>query len=71
MSLKALNEATFDDEIYRIDGIELHVVRIMGNVDSVDEHSTNMSYKVNDGTGVIECKQWMEKDQGRPNHRRL
>ena len=46
-------------------------MRIMGNVDSVDEHSTNMSYKVNDGTGVIECKQWMEKDQGRPNHRRL
>jgi hypothetical protein len=31
-------------------------------VDSFDIHSTNFSFKVNDGTGIIECKQWLEKD---------
>ena len=34
----------------------------MGIVESVEEHSTNVNFKINDGTGVVEGKLWNDKD---------
>lgn len=55
-------EQDVSNDTYKVDNAELHVVRIMGTVEIVDEHATNVNYRVNDGTGAIECKYWMEKD---------
>ncbi len=61
LSIKQLNTASHDDDTFRVDGAELNVVKLMGVVDSVMEHETNFTFKLNDGSGVIECKQWIDK----------
>ncbi len=38
-------------------------MKIMGIVEDMEEHSTNLNYKVHDGTGLLECKHWL--DQGK------
>jgi hypothetical protein len=53
-----------EDDIFRLDGAELYTVKIMGTIESVEEHSTNVNYRINDGTGAIECKLWNDKDSG-------
>lgn len=57
--LSAVDEA---DGCFLDGGVELSSVKIMGTVMSVTSHSTNLIYVVNDGTGTIECKQWIDKD---------
>lgn len=42
------------------DGRPLHHVKLVGAVRSVDNLSTNISYEIEDGTGLIEVKQWMD-----------
>lgn len=56
-------------DTHRIDGAELATVRIMGIVSEVDEHATNCNYTINDGTGTIKCKSWIEKDTGARHQR--
>jgi hypothetical protein len=57
-------EATRDasTDTYQVDRSDLATIRIMGLVESVEEHATNCNYKINDGSGVMECKYWTEKD---------
>jgi replication factor A2 len=55
-------------DLLKIDGTDVHTVKIMGIVEMVEEHATNITYRVNDGTGVIECKLWVEKDGGASKH---
>lgn len=62
MSIKQLNTASMEDDQNKIDGAELHTVIIMGIVESVEEHSTNVNFRVNDGTGAVEGKLWNDKD---------
>lgn len=66
VTIKQLMNATRDatTDTYQVDGSDLATVRIMGLVDSSEEHATNRNYKVNDGTGIMECKHWIEKDSG-------
>ena len=45
----------------KIDGVDLHTVVIMGIVESVEEHSTIVTFRVNDGTGSMEGKLWNDK----------
>jgi hypothetical protein len=51
-------------DAFKLDNAELFIVKLVGTVQQVEEHSTNFSYRLNDGTGVIECKYWIEKDSG-------
>jgi hypothetical protein len=51
-----------EDGTFKLDGVDLHIVKVMGVIEGVDEHSTSVTYRVNDGTGAIECKLWNEKD---------
>ena len=62
MSIKQLNTSTMEDDISKIDGADLHTVVIMGMVESVEEHSTNVNFRINDGTGAVEGKLWNDKD---------
>jgi replication factor A2 len=34
----------------------------MGIVESVEEHSTSIAFRINDGTGAIDAKLWNDKD---------
>ena len=54
--------ATHEDDSYKVDGAELANIKIMGMVAAIEEHSTNFNFKVNDGTGVMDCKQWIDRD---------
>jgi len=40
------------------DGRELHQVKLVGAVRSAADNSTNITYEVEDGTGLVEIKQW-------------
>mmetsp|Transcript_28224 Transcript_28224/g.57317 ORF Transcript_28224/g.57317 Transcript_28224/m.57317 type:complete len:205 (-) Transcript_28224:966-1580(-) len=44
------------------DGRELHQVKLIGAVRSTDESSTAATYQIEDGTGLIEVKEWMNDD---------
>jgi replication factor A2 len=52
------------DDTFRIDGAELHMVKLLGTVLSLTEHATNFTYQVADSTGIIECKLWIDKETG-------
>lgn len=72
LTVKQIYSASNDQmgsDTFRIDQAEIAIIKIMGRVESVDEHSTNMSYRVNDGTGVLECKEWLEKDRAPTSNR--
>ena len=62
MSIKQLLNTITEDDQYKIDGADLHTVLIMGMVESVEEHSTNVNFKINDGTGSVEGKLWNDKE---------
>lgn len=42
------------------DGRKLYHVKIVGAVRSVEDFSTNCLYNIEDGTGLIEVKQWID-----------
>lgn len=42
------------------DGRDLHYVKFIGAVRSVEDFSTNVTYTIEDGTGLIEVKQWID-----------
>ena len=44
------------------DGRELHQVKLIGAVRSADDSSTATTYQIEDGTGLIEVKEWMNDD---------
>lgn len=45
-----------------MDGHELHTVQLVGTFFNLEEHSTNIVFKLNDGTDIIECRQWIDKE---------
>lgn len=62
VSVKQLLTATNHDDVYRVDEVELNIVKLVGTISNAQEHSTNFTFLLNDGSGSIECKLWMEKD---------
>jgi replication factor A2 len=44
------------------DGRELHRVKLVGAVRSYDVHSTHIVYSIEDSTGLIEVKDWLNQD---------
>jgi hypothetical protein len=62
VSIKQLQSATNEEDQNKIDGADLHTVVIMGMVESIEEHSTNVNFRINDGTGSVEGKLWNDKD---------
>jgi len=67
VSIKQLLTAQFDEDNAKIDGVEIHIVRICGHVVSSTEQSTSLIYQINDGSGTIECKLWLDKEKAPKN----
>lgn len=50
------------DANFIIDTAEASTVTLVGQVQSVTPQHTNITYKIDDGTGLIEVKQWIDSD---------
>ena len=55
-----LQATMVDDRPQLTDGRVLHRVRLVGAVRSYEDMSTNIEYQVEDGTGLIRVKQWLD-----------
>jgi replication factor A2 len=62
VTIKQLLEATqsHPEAPYQIDGADINVVFCIGQVRNISTQSTNITYKIDDGTGEIEAKQWID-----------
>lgn len=51
------------DEVFRVDGQPLVQVTFIGKIVQCDaSNSTNVAYKIDDGTGIMDVKVWLEND---------
>lgn len=65
VSIKQMLTADADDtEIFRVDGAQLYQVKLIGFIESMATHSTSQVYMINDGSGTIECKTFIDKTEG-------
>ncbi|CAJ2513700.1 Uu.00g018190.m01.CDS01 [Anthostomella pinea] len=48
---------------FRIDGLDVKQVTFVGMVRSISPQTTNITYRLDDGTGIIEVKQWLDADK--------
>ncbi|KAK5625042.1 hypothetical protein RRF57_000758 [Xylaria bambusicola] len=48
---------------FRIDGLDVKQVTIVGQVRAIMQQTTNITYRIDDGTGTIEVKQWLDADK--------
>lgn len=55
-----LQAQTVDDRPQLADGRVLHRVRFVAAVRSFEDMSTNIEYEVEDGTGMIKVKEWLD-----------
>jgi replication factor A2 len=61
MAFKAHPDSSSGDgSLVLEDGRALHTVKIIGAVRGVEDTSTNIVYTIEDGTGVLEVKQWLD-----------
>ncbi|KAI0447589.1 replication protein A, subunit RPA32 [Xylaria telfairii] len=51
------------DAAFKVDGLDVKQVTIVGMVRAINPQTTNITYKIDDGTGVIEVKQWLDADK--------
>jgi len=66
LTVKQLKDATQDhpDGAWKVDGAELHQMKIVGNVLNVEDQSTFIKFDVKDSTGVVEVKLWFDNGNG-------
>ncbi|EAU34124.1 hypothetical protein ATEG_05055 [Aspergillus terreus NIH2624] len=75
ITVKQALDATqpYPEASHQIDGADVSSVCLVGQVRNISSQSTNVTYKIDDGTGEIEVKQWldsttadtMEMDEGK------
>ncbi|KAI1450298.1 replication protein A, subunit RPA32 [Annulohypoxylon stygium] len=56
-------QAFGNDGTFRIDGIDVSQVTFVGMVRQISPQTTNITYRLDDGTGVVEVKQWLDPDK--------
>lgn len=65
VTIKQLVEAyhpTPDAEYFMIDGSETTQVTFVGQIRNISTQTTNVTYKLDDGTGIIEVKVWIDAE---------
>jgi replication factor A2 len=65
VTIKQLLDASHpspDAEVVHIDGSEVSQVTIVGQVRNISAQTTNITYRLDDGTGTIDVKAWVEAD---------
>ncbi|KAI9847775.1 MAG: replication factor A protein 2 [Thelocarpon superellum] len=50
------------DAKFRIDGSEITQITFVGQIRNVSRQTTNVTYKVDDGTAIVEVKSWIDSD---------
>ncbi|CAG8903253.1 unnamed protein product [Penicillium egyptiacum] len=50
----------FPEAPFQVDGADVANVLFMGQVRNISSQSTNVTYKIDDGTGEIEVKKWVD-----------
>ncbi|KAJ5128013.1 hypothetical protein N7448_008792 [Penicillium atrosanguineum] len=76
VTIKQVNDASqpYPEANYQIDNADVANVLIIGQVRNISSQSTNITYKIDDGTGEVEVKKWvdsatadnMDMDGGKP-----
>jgi replication factor A2 len=56
-------DVPFQDAEFKIDGTEVAQVTFVGMVRNVSPQTTNVTFRLDDGTGVIEVKHWIDADK--------
>ncbi|KAI2606898.1 replication protein A, subunit RPA32 [Hypoxylon fragiforme] len=57
-------EQTFTKEgQFRIDGVDVTQVTFVGMVRQISPQTTNITYRIDDGTGIVEAKYWLDSDK--------
>ncbi|KAK8118903.1 uncharacterized protein PG998_003529 [Apiospora kogelbergensis] len=56
-------EQAYPDAPFRVDGLEITEVTFVGMVRAISPQTTNVTFRIDDGTGVIEVKQWLDADK--------
>uniref|UniRef100_A0A7S3GU06 Replication protein A C-terminal domain-containing protein n=1 Tax=Spumella elongata TaxID=89044 RepID=A0A7S3GU06_9STRA len=62
VTIKQIQSADRQGDQYIVDGREIHTVQLVGTFSGLEEHSTNILFRLNDGTGLLECRQWIDKE---------
>lgn len=60
--LKNAPSAASGEQTFSINGHDLHQVTVVGLILSADEQNTNLQYTLDDGTGDIVVKMWVDQD---------
>ncbi|KAG4443205.1 hypothetical protein IFR05_001347 [Cadophora sp. M221] len=50
------------DAEFKIDGAEVTQLTFIGQINQISSQATNTTYKLDDGTGLIDVKQWVDSD---------
>lgn len=53
-----------DSDVVNIDNSEVSTVTIVGQIRNISAQTTNVTYKLDDGTGTIDVKVWVDIDAG-------
>jgi len=62
VTIKQLIEAEAVGEDFKIDGEIYSQVCIVGQIQNVSSQSTNISYRLDDGTGTIDVRKWIDEE---------
>ena len=73
MTIKQLMTAKSDhqDDGFKVDGVELHQVKIVGCVIDVEDQSTFTKFEIEGSTGKGEVKLWKDQEDGGAFNERL
>lgn len=55
--------ANSDDDVFKVDGVELNNVTIVGQVLTLEDSNTRVLVTIDDGTGTVEVMQWKNGDE--------
>ncbi|KAF2018990.1 replication protein A, subunit RPA32 [Aaosphaeria arxii CBS 175.79] len=62
VTIKQINDAQSVGEEFKIDGAQVAQLTFVGQIRNVSSQTTNLTYKLDDGTGSMEAKHWNDKD---------
>lgn len=64
VTIKQILEAVqlHPDADFKVDDVELSHITFVAQIRNISEQTTNNTYRMDDGTGVIEVKQWVDAD---------
>ncbi|KAM3069486.1 Replication factor A protein 2 [Clarireedia jacksonii] len=64
VTIKQIIEAVqpHPDADFKIDGVEITQLSFIGQIHSISKQATNITYKIDDGSGLIEVKQWIDSE---------